>query len=160
MFERPNPELDNALALAASDPQQAAQVLKIAASYLKMGEPLPSALAYFLGDAFERAMKRPTTSRGFELLLNLHLEVNHRRPKANFEWVGIDVEQLLEANIPKVEALLRVGEIYDIDISTVKRMHKLYQDFKANDFLDAQQFYEAEHRSYQQQSVIKKSRKN
>ena len=42
MFERPNPELDNALALAESDPQQAAHVLRIAASYLKAGETLPS----------------------------------------------------------------------------------------------------------------------
>jgi hypothetical protein len=157
MFERPNPELDNALALAESDPQQAAQVLRIAASYLKMGELLPSALAYFLGDAFERAMKRPTTSRGSELLVNLHLMVNHRRPKANFEWVGVDVEQLLKANLPKGEAINRVGEIYDIDPSTVKRMHKLYKDFKANDSLDEQQFYEAEHRSNQKQSARKKS---
>ena len=157
MFGRPNPELDNALALAESDPQQAAQVLRIAASYLKMGELLPSALAYFLGDAFERAMKRPTTSRGSELLVNLHLMVNHRRPKANFEWVGVDVEQLLKANLPKGEAINRVGEIYDIDPSTVKRMHKLYKDFKANDSLDEQQFYEAEHRSNQKQSARKKS---
>ena len=123
MFERPNPELDNALALAESDPQQAAHVLRIAASYLKAGEILPSALANFLGDAFERAMKKPTTSRGSELVVNLHLEVNHRRPKANFEWVGVDVEQLLEANVPKGEAILQVGEIYEISKSTVERMH-------------------------------------
>ena len=158
MFERPNPELDNALALAESDPQQAAHVLRIAASYLKAGETLPSALANFLGDAIERAMKKPTTSRGSELLLNLHLEVNHRRPKANFEWVGVDVEQLLEANVPKGKALLRVGEIYDIDTSTVKRMHKLYKDFKANEALDYQLDFEAEQRAYQP-TAIKNSHK-
>ena len=39
MFERPDTELDNAMALAASDPQQAAQVLRIAARYLKKREP-------------------------------------------------------------------------------------------------------------------------
>ena len=108
MFERPDPELDNALELAASDPQQAAQVLRIAARYLKKMEPLPSALAYFLGDALERAMKKPTTRRrGSDLLVNLHLEVTHRRPKANFEWVGGDVERLVQAKITKGEAIIQ-----------------------------------------------------
>ena len=131
MFERPDTELDNAMALAASDPQQAAQVLRIAARYLKKREPLPSALAFFLGEAFEMAMKRPTTSRGSDLLLNLHLEVTHRRPKANFEWVGWDVERLIQTKVTKGEAIIRVGETYKINESTVKRMHKDYLAHKA-----------------------------
>jgi len=131
MFERPDTELDNALALAASDPQQAAQVLRIAAKYLKRLQPLPSALAFYLGEAFEIAMTRPTTSRGSELLVNLHLEVTHRRTKANFEWVGGDVERLIQAKITKGEAILLVGESYEIDVSTVKRMHKNYLAHKA-----------------------------
>lgn len=131
MFERPDPELDSALELAASDPQQAAQVLRIAASYLKRLEPLPSALAYFLGDAFERAMKRPTTSRGSDLLVNLHLQVTHRRLKANFEWVGGDVERLIQAKVPKGDAISQVEETYEIGESTVKRMHQDYLALKA-----------------------------
>jgi len=131
MFERSNTELDNAMKLAASDPQQAAQVLRIAAGYLKKLEPLPSALALFLGEAFEMAMKRPTTSRGSDLLLNLHLKVTHRRPKANFEWVGGDVERLIQAKVTKGEAIIRVGETYEINESTVKRMHKDYLANKA-----------------------------
>lgn len=131
MFERPDPELDNALELAESDPQQAAQVLRIAASYLKKMEPLPSALAYFLGDAFERAMKKPTTARGSELLVNLHLEVTHRRPKANFEWVGGDVERLIQAKVKKGEAIIRVGETYKVSESTANRMYQDYLALKA-----------------------------
>lgn len=57
MFERPDPELDTALELSKSDPQQAAHVLKITANYLKRQEKLPSTLSLFLADAFERAMK-------------------------------------------------------------------------------------------------------
>lgn len=131
MFERPDPELDNALELAASDPQQAAQVLRIAARYLKKMEPLPPALAYFLGDAFERAMKKPTTSRGSELLVNLRLKVTHRRPKANFERVGGDVERLIQAKVKKGEAIIRVGETYKVSDATATRMHQNYLSLKA-----------------------------
>ena len=130
MFDRTDPELDTALALAKSDPQQAAQVLRIAARYLKKLEPLPPALAFFLGDAFERSMKKPTTSRGNELLVNLHLVVTHRRPKANFEWVGGDVERLIQAKVPKGDAIRQAEETYEIGESTVKRMHQDYLALK------------------------------
>jgi LysM repeat protein len=159
MFERPNPELDTALELSKSDPQQAAQVLRIAASYLKKQEQLPSALALFLGDAFEHAMKKPTTSRGSQLLINLSLEVAHRRPKANFEYVGIEVEQLVQAKIKKGEAISRVGETYGIDDSTVKRMHKKYLALKASEEDNDALIYEAEQRNYVQQSALQDPRK-
>ena len=159
MFERPDPELDNALELAASDPQQAAQVLRIAARYLKKMEPLPSALSCFLGDALERAMKKPTTRRrGSDLLVNLHLEVNHRRPKANFEWVGGDVERLVQEKVKKGEAIIRVGESYRISDSTVKRMHNQYIAFKANESSDDNLVHGAEQRTHRP-TAVKKSRK-
>ena len=156
MLERPDPELDNALALAKSDPQQAAQVLRIAAGYLKKMKPLPSALAFFLGDAFERAMKRPTTSRGQELLVNLHLEVTHRRTKANFEWVGVDVEELIHAKVSKGAAIIQVGEYYGISDSTVKRMHKKYLALKASDDEAEALISETELWLYTQQSASKR----
>jgi hypothetical protein len=155
MFESLDPELDNALALAASDPQQAAQVLRIAASYLKRMEPLPSALAFFLGDAFERAMKRPTTSRGSDLLVNLHLEVTHRRPKANFEWVGMDVDRLIRLNVLKGEAILQVSETYGISENTVKRMHKDYLAFKAIEDEVGELMCQEEQRTYVQKTTKK-----
>lgn len=159
MFERPDPELDTALELAKSDPQQAAQVLRFAARYLKRLEPLPPALAFFLGDAFEHAMKRPTTSRGSELLMNLNLDVNHRRPKANFEHVGMDVQRLVDSQVPKGEAITQVGETYGIADSTVKRMHKQYLAMKTSEAYDDKSLYEAEQRHYAKKSEIKKLRK-
>jgi len=126
MFERPDPELHAALDLSKVDPQQAAEVLRIAAKYLKAQKKLPTALANFLGDAFERAMKKPTTARGSELLMNLNLVVANRRPKAHFEYVGRDVEILLQSKVPKGKAIIQAGEIYGIDLTTVKRMHTEY----------------------------------
>ncbi len=159
MFDRPNPELDMALELSKSDPQQAANVLRIAASYLKEQQPLPSALASFLGDAFERAMKKIPMYRGSELLINLNLKARNRRPKANYEHVGVDVEQLVLAKVPKGQAIIRTGETYKLDDSGVKRMHKKYLDLKASEAQDDEVLFEAEQRHYAQQSAIKTQRK-
>jgi hypothetical protein len=159
MIERPDPELDEAFELSMSDPQQAAQVLRIAADYLKRQSPLPYRLASFLGDAFERAMKKPTTSRGSELLINLNLEVAHRRPKANFELVGMDVDRLVSSKVPKGEAIDQLGETYGITESTVKRMHKKYLALKATEDADDELIYAAQQRHHLQQSVLHKSRK-
>lgn len=159
MLERPNPELDLALELSKSDPQQAAKVLSIAASYLIGQQQLPSALAFFLGNAFERAMKKIPMYRGSELLVNLNLKVNNRRPKANFEHVGMYVEQLVLTKVPKGEAVIRAGETYKMSGSNVKRMHKEYLAFKAAEALDDQAFFEEEQRHYAQQSAIKNKQK-
>lgn len=127
------PDLEDAMELSASDPNKAAEVLRIAAIYLKGREMMPYRLAYFLADAFERAMKYPSTARGSELLMNLHLEVHHRRVSANFEYVGFDLDRLLQTQVPKGEAMLCIGEKYRISVATVKRMHRKYQAFKAHE---------------------------
>ena len=127
------PDLEDAMALSASDPNKAAEVLRIAAMYLKGREMMPDPLAYFLADAVERAMKYPSTARGSQLLTNLHLEVHHRRVSANFEHVGFDLDQLLPTEEPKGKAILEVGEKYGISEPTVKRMYKKYQAFKASE---------------------------
>jgi hypothetical protein len=127
------PELEEAMNLSESDPNQAAEVLRIAAKYLRSGERMPYALACFLADAFERAMKRASVTRGSELLINLRLMVTHRRKAANFEYVGFDLERLLQSKLPKGEAMLRIGEKYGISVSTVRRMHDKYLGFKASE---------------------------
>ena len=151
MFERPDPELDTALELSESDPQQAARVLKIAANYLKRQEKLPSALAIFLASAFERAMNKASMFRGAELLRNLNLQVDHQRLKANFEYVGMDVEQLLKEKIPKGKAIIQVGETYGISDSTVKRMHEKYLAYRRIEEAEAID-QEQEQLHYQQRS--------
>jgi hypothetical protein len=127
------PDLENAMELSASDPNQAAEVLRIAAKYLRGQERMPDALAHYLADAFERAMKRASVVRGSELLMNLNLKVTHRRTTANFEYVGFDLDRLLQSKVPKGEAILRVGEKYRISVATVKRMYGTYQAFKASE---------------------------
>ena len=159
MLERPDPELDAALDLSRSDPAQAAQVLRIAASYLRRKESLPTSLAFFLADAFESAMRKASMFRGTELLMNLNLVVPNRRPKANFEYVGMDLERLLRAKVPKGEAILQVGETYGISVSSVKRRYKEYLAYKdIEEYADALD-YEEEQRHYAQQSVIQKTEK-
>jgi len=127
------PDLEVAMDLAESDANQAAEVLRIAAKYLRSREMMPYALAYYLADAFERAMKRASVARGSELLINLNLVVTHRRTVANLEYVGFDFERFLQSKMSKGEAILRTCEKYDISESTVKRMVKKYQAFKASE---------------------------
>ena len=154
------PDLEAAMDLAESDANQAAEVLRIAAKYLRSRERMPDALAYYLADAFERAMKRPSVVRGSELLINLHLVVTHRRTVANFEYVGFDLERLLQSKkVSKGEAILRICEKYNISESTVKRMVKKYQAFKASEAESDSLLFEALQRDYAVQSMTKEEPK-
>lgn len=153
------PELEAAMDLSKSDPNQAAEVMRIAAKYLRSRERMPNALAYYLADAFERAMKRASVARGSELLINLHLVVTHRRTVANFEHVGFDLERFLQLKMPKGEAIHRICEKYDISESTVKRMLKKYQAFKASEAESDSLLFEALQRDSVAQSAASKKPK-
>jgi hypothetical protein len=153
------PDLEAAMDLAESDANQAAEVLRIAAKYLRSRERMPDALAYYLADAFERAMKRASVARGSELLINLNLVVTHRRTAANFEYVGIDFERLLQSKMTKGEAILRTCEKYGISESTVKRMLKKYQAFKNSEAESDSLLFETLQRDYAVQSVAGKKPK-
>jgi len=159
MFGFPDPDLDNALDMSTVDPEKAAEVLRIAAKYLKEHQRLPSNLAFFLADAFDRAMKQASTARGSELLINLNLKVINRRPKAKFEHVGIDLDLLFSTNTSQLEAFEKVAQDYGIDASTVKRMYKKYRLQKDIE-IDAEALeYEETHRDQVQQQLIPKKRK-
>lgn len=157
MFEFPDPELERAMEMSRVDPEQAAEVLRIAAKHLRNQEQLPSALAYFLADAFEKAMKKASIFRGSELLIHLNLKVSSRRPTANYEHVGFDMDKLFLSKIPKLDALGQVANIYSIDESTVKRMYKKYLKHKAIEWEVEDLDHEEELRNYSEQSPIKKS---
>lgn len=159
MFERPDPGLDTALDLSRSDPEQAAQVLRIAAGYLRRKEQLPTTLAFFLADAFDGAMKKASMVRGAELLMNLNLVVPNRRAKANFEYVGMEVERLLLANVPIGDAILQVEQTFGISESSVKRNRAKYRAYKDNEAHSDALDYEEEQRHYARQSVIQKPKK-
>lgn len=122
-------ELEKAMDFSKSDPNQAAEVLRIAAKYLKNQAEMPYPLALFLADAFDRAMSKASGMRASELLINLNLKSNNRRPASNFEYVGHDLQERLDAKMQKTKALLEVAEKYLIDEKTVERMHKNYLAF-------------------------------
>lgn len=122
-------ELEKAMDLSESDPNQAAQVLRIAANYLKNQAVMPYPLALFLADAIDRAMSKASGMRASELLINLHLKSTNRRPASNFEYVGHDLQKLLDAKMQKTKAVLEVAENYFIDEKTVRLMHKKYLAF-------------------------------
>lgn len=153
------PDLEAAMDFAESDANQAAEVLRIAAKYLRSRERMPDALAYYLADAFERAMKRASVARGSDLLINLHLVVNHRRTVGNFEYVGFHCERLLQSKMSKGEAILRTCEKYSISESTVKRMLKKYQAFKNSEAESDSVQFEALQRNHAVQSVASKKPK-
>jgi hypothetical protein len=122
-------ELEKAMDLSKSDPNQAAEVLRIAASYLKNRTEMPYPLALFLADAIDRAMSKASGMRASELLNNLHLKSANRRPASNFEYVGHDLQQRLDAKMQKTKAVLEVAEKYLIDEKTVRRMYDQYLAF-------------------------------
>jgi hypothetical protein len=146
MFGFPDPDLDNAMDMSAVDSEKAAEVLRIAAKYLREHQRLPSSLAFFLADAFDRAMGKASMVRGSELLINLNLKVMNRRPKAKFEHVGIDLDILFLANTSQLEAFEMVGQDYGIDASTVKRMYKKYRELKDHENEAEAMQHEAMHR--------------
>jgi hypothetical protein len=123
-------ELEKAMDFSKSDPNQAAEVLRIAAKYLKNQDEMPYLLALFLADAIDRAMSKASGMRASELLINLNLKSRNRRPASNFEYVGQDLQERLDAKMQKTKASLEVAEKYLIDEKTVKRMHKNYLAFK------------------------------
>lgn len=155
MFEFPDPELDTALELAASNPDQAALVLTIAARYLYKQEKLPPALAYYLADAFNRSMKMASVVRGSELLINLNLKAMNRRSVANFEHIAVEFDQLMAANISRKLAIEKLSDMYGITDRTVERKIAAYRGYQENE----SEFLAAEQQHYSKQPVIKK-RKN
>jgi hypothetical protein len=133
MFESPDPELDTALELAKSNPDQAALVLRIAAKYLYKQEKLPYALACYLADAFEKSMRMASVVRGSELLINLNLKVMNRRSVANFEHIGLEFDQLIAANVSRNLAIEKLADVYAISPRTVERKIAVYRGVQENE---------------------------
>ena len=121
------PRLERAMDMSDADPKEAAEVLRIAAEYLREGKQMPRSLALFLADAFDRAMRKAPSVRGSELLLNLKLKTSNRRPvKANWEQVGSCLIELIDKKIPMLQAKMKVAEDFGISESTVSRLYKTY----------------------------------
>jgi hypothetical protein len=124
-----NEALD-ALTRAESDPNQAANALRIAAEYLRAGTPLPHALVEYLAGAIEGAMAEPPASRGPAFLRRLKLTAGHRRPKGDYYEVGKLFEERIEAGDSQNAAALHViadPRFGNIEEQTAKRLWKKYR---------------------------------
>lgn len=149
-------ELETALDLLDADPEQAAVVLRMAAGYLRKGEPLPFPLALFLADAIEKAMRKAPSVRGSELLLNLKLKANNRRKvAANFEYVGRDFEECRSENLSVLKTSLKIAERYGISESTAIRLHNKYLRFMAAQMEEGSLIYDEELHRYSGASAPK-----
>jgi hypothetical protein len=55
----------------------------------------------------------------------------NKRPAANFEYVGSQLQKRIDTEIPRQRALKEVAKKYNIDKKTVQRMHKKYIEFRS-----------------------------
>lgn len=90
---------------AKANPDAAAQVIVLAAEYIRAGKPLPKELAEHIAGAFENAMSAPREKRGQVLLRKLHLKPGNRRPK-DLDWyeIGQHVHNLVEKGLSQFDA--------------------------------------------------------
>lgn len=90
-----NDHLLSCLSNSENDIESAAQVLLIAAKYLRSGAYMPRMLAEHLADAFEASMVKPIDSRLSSLGRELNLTVGNSRRKGNAFDIGSECEDLL-----------------------------------------------------------------
>lgn len=90
-----NFRVSEAIRLAPTDPDKAAEVLVIAAEFLRSGRPMPLELVDYVAGAFHAAMLKPEQHRARALLLELNLAVDGRRPRG-FDWM--DALKIIESN--------------------------------------------------------------
>jgi hypothetical protein len=114
---------------AASDPDQAARALLIAAEYIRKGKPLPHPLDKFLADAIEHSMLKPAgRARNTALLRELFLEAENRRPaKASGARVYSEMNELItDGGLSQNRAAEIVAKEHAISASTAKRLYREY----------------------------------
>lgn len=108
-----------------ANPDAAAEVLLLAAEYMRAGKPLPDDIAEHLAGAFEAAMCKPQKMRGKALLRELHLTAGNRRPADVDRYaLGQRFDNLVAAGKSENAAASQVGVEYRVDDSTAKRIWK------------------------------------
>ena len=123
------------LARLESDPQAPAEVLKIAARYLRNRERLPGNLADHLADAFEAAALKQRTHQGPALLRELGFTQGNRRPAADWRDVGAYMSQRIDDGESQNQAAENTAAHFRISESTAKRLFREYRE--AMDIHDA-----------------------
>jgi hypothetical protein len=115
---------------AESDPEAAAEAMRIAARYLRDERPLPMGLGDWLANALDDAALKPAPYRAKALTEALHLTAKNRRPAGDWLLLGseFDVRMRPGSTINSVAA--DIAALYDIDARTAKRYWRRYQKAK------------------------------
>lgn len=125
MVKLPNIDFDamDLLDRAEANPKAAAEVLLLAARYMREGKVLPENIAEHLAGAFEASMHKPQAQRGRALLLELHLSASNHRP-ADVCWyeLGQRFDELLSSGASKNATASQVAVEFRISESTAKRI--------------------------------------
>ncbi|MGH8173270.1 MAG: hypothetical protein ACREPX_08975 [Rhodanobacteraceae bacterium] len=130
------PDVSEALKNAPIDPEAAATLLRIAARYLResisryreIPEVMPSGLARYLANAFERAARVPASARVSELAQSLHLDAGHRRKLASWLDAGARFDDLVRQGESKFLAATIVAVEFNCSQRTAQRYWKQYKD--------------------------------
>lgn len=123
----------DAIGRAPSDPGAATEVLRIAAGYLRRGEPLPANLADYLADAIEAAMAKPAEHRLSALGLELNLTASNRRPAAHWVDIAHRCEELQDGTRSTDAVANDVAAEFGIGVSTAKRYWQAFRNAKKPD---------------------------
>lgn len=125
MAKLPNIDFDamDMLKRAEANPDAAAQVLLLAAQYIREGQVVPENIADHLAGAFEAAMQKPQSQRGKALLQELHITATNHRP-ADVDWyaLGQKFDELVNVGESQNAAASQVAVEFDISESTAKRI--------------------------------------
>lgn len=120
-----------ALARAEIDQDSAAQVLLLAAEYLRAGATMPRELAEHIAGAFVSAASKTPKLRGKQLALDLYLTAANRRKKGDWYTIGVEMDLLLAAGLKENQAAAELAAQTTagdhLSESTILRRWKRYQ---------------------------------
>lgn len=118
----------DAISRAESDPEQAAEALRLVAACLRRGEALPANLAEYLAGAIEASMSKPQARRAAALCNELHLTAQNRRPAAYWLEVGAYMTDLIEAGASQNAAATAAAVDFGIGEPTAVRYLRQYRE--------------------------------
>jgi hypothetical protein len=125
MAKLPNIDFEamDLLKRAEANPDAAAQVLLLAARYMREGQVVPENITAHLAGAFEAAMQKPQSQRGKALLLELHITATNQRP-ADVDWyaLGQRFDELVNMGESQNAAASQIAVEFGISESTAKRI--------------------------------------
>jgi hypothetical protein len=106
---------------AESDPEAAAQLMQIAAKYIREGQPFPMGLREWIANALDDAALKPARYRAKALTDALRLTANNRRPKGDWLTIGAAFEDLITDGKSQTQAADQIAGDHDIDQRTATR---------------------------------------